>query len=140
MISYVLLRFVVFIFSLIPFKALYRISDFIAYILYKIVRYRYSVILTNLKNAFPEKSDEEIEQITKKSYLNLSDIIVESIKGMSADLSEIVRRYHFKNPEIADQVFENGLSAVGLVSHYNNLGMGRLCNCSSIKISDRRCF
>ena len=50
-----------------PFKMLYYISDVIAYLLYKVLHYRYKVILTNLKNAFPEKSDdpEYLEKIRR---------------------------------------------------------------------------
>ena len=96
MVSYLLLRFAVILFSLLPFRVLYFISDAIAFVLYKVIHYRYGVIFTNLKNAFPEKPDEEIESIIRKSYLNLSDILVESLKGMSLNHSELVRRYHFK--------------------------------------------
>lgn len=134
MISYLLLRFVVFLFSLVPFKILYFFSDGIAFFMYKVLRYRYTVIYTNLKNAFPEKTDAEIKLILKKSYLNLSDIIVESIKGMTLDLPELVRRYHFKNPEIANQVFEKNLSAIGIVSHYNNWEWGAYATSSQLKL------
>ena len=134
MISYLLLRFAVFLFSFIPFGMLYRISDGIAYFLYKIMHYRYTVIHTNLKNSFPEKSDVEIEAIIQKTYLNLSDIIVESVKGMSMNLKEIVERYHFKNPEVADKVFRKGLSAIGLVSHYNNWEWGAYATEAQLKL------
>ncbi len=134
MISYYLLRFVVFLFSMIPFSVLYRISNGVAFFLYKIIHYRYNVILTNLKNAFPEKPVDEIELILKKTYLNLSDIMIESIKGMTLDLPELVRRYHFKNPEIADRVFEKGTSAIGLVSHYNNWEWGAYATSPQLKL------
>jgi len=134
MFSYLILRFTVVLFSLIPFKILYFFSDGIAFFMYKVLRYRYTVIYTNLKNAFPEKTDSEIELIIKKSYLNLSDLMVESIKGMSLSLSEIVRRYHVNNPEIINQVFEKNQSAIGLTSHYNNWEWGAYATSSQIKM------
>ena len=133
MFSYLLLRFVVFLFSLLPFRAFYFLSNGIAFLMYKVFRYRYAVIYSNLKNAFPGKNDTEIERIIEKTYLNLSDVIVESIKGMTLGLSELVRRYRFKNPEIANQVFEKNLSAVGLVSHYNNWEWGAFATSSQLK-------
>ena len=134
MFSYLILRFTVVLFSLIPFKILYFFSDGIAFFMYKVLHYRYAIIYSNLKNAFPEKSDTELELIIKKTYLNLSDLMVESIKGMSLDLSEIVRRYHVKNPEIINQVFEKNQSAIGLTSHYNNWEWGAYATSSQIKM------
>ncbi len=133
MISYLLLRITVFLFSLLPFSVLYLFSDAIAFILYKVLHYRYTVISTNLKNTFPEKSSQEIETIIKKIYLNLSDIMIEGIKGMALSRSELVRRYHFKNPEIADHIFDKKQSAIGLVSHYNNWEWGALATASQLK-------
>lgn len=134
MFSYLLLRFVAFLFSLLPFRILYLLSDGIAFILYKVVRYRYAVIFTNLKKSFPEKSDQEIELIIKKSYTNLSDVTVEGIKGMTLNQSELARRYHFINPEIVDRIFEKKLSAIGLVSHYNNWEWGAYATQSQLKL------
>ena len=132
MINYLLLRIVVFWFSLLPFRALYFLSDGIAFLMYRVFRYRYAVIYSNLKNTFPHKNDAEIERIIEKTYVNLSDVIVESIKGMTLDLPELVRRYHFKNPEIADRIYQKNLSAIGLVSHYNNWEWGAFATASQL--------
>ena len=133
MISYLVLRFTVFLFSLLPFSVLYVLSDGIAFILYNVLHYRYDVISENIKNAFPEKSDQEIELLIKKSYLNLSDIMIEGIKGMTLNLTELVRRYRFKNPVIADHIFDKNRSAVGLVSHYNNWEWGAFATSNQLK-------
>ena len=42
--------------SLLPFFILYGISDFFAFLLYRVVKYRKEVVLSNLTIAFPEKT------------------------------------------------------------------------------------
>lgn len=133
MIAYLFFRIAVFLFALLPFSSLYLLSDFLSFFLYRILRYRYSVIQSNLRNAFPEKTDSEIESIIKKTYSNLCDVLLEGIKGMTLSLDEITRRYHFKNPKIADAAFQNNQSAVGLVSHYNNWEWGAYATDAQLK-------
>jgi KDO2-lipid IV(A) lauroyltransferase len=57
---------IVLLFSKLPLKILYVLSDFIFFILYYIAGYRKKVVFENIKNSFPEKSDEEIKKISKK--------------------------------------------------------------------------
>lgn len=40
---------------------------------YYIIGYRKAVVLENLRNAFPEKSDKEIKDISKKFFSNFCD-------------------------------------------------------------------
>src|SRR5690606_17077674 len=122
--SYLLLRFLVFVFSMLSFRTLHKIADGIAFLLYKILHYRYGVIFTNLKNSFPEKTNTEILSIIEDTYRNLGDVTLETIKGMTLQLPEIERRYYFKNPEVANEIFGKNKSAIGLVSHYNNWEWG----------------
>lgn len=121
---YFIFRFFVFLFSLIPFWLLYRISDFLCRILYNVVGYRYKVIRKNLENAFPEKTTSEIEQLVKGAYRNLSDILVEGIKGLSLSDADCRKRYFVKNPEVMNDFFDRGQSIILLGSHYTNWEWG----------------
>jgi KDO2-lipid IV(A) lauroyltransferase len=69
--------------SLLPLFILYRISDFAFFIIYHVVGYRKNVVLDNLRNAFPELSDKEIQRIAKRFYLNFTDTFIETIKMLS---------------------------------------------------------
>ena len=62
-IGYLFFRIIVFIFSIIPFWLLYKIADFLAWVLKTVVGYRKKVVLAQLKLAFPYKSDKEIQKI-----------------------------------------------------------------------------
>src|SRR5690606_28392729 len=54
---YIALPFI-YLLSLLPFPLLYLLSDFLFVVLYHIVGYRKEVVLTNLRNSFPGKSEE----------------------------------------------------------------------------------
>jgi len=78
--------------SRLPFGALYSLSDVLYRIAYYIVGYRKSVVLSNLKIAFPEKPEKERKQIAKEFYRNLMDAIVETIKLFSLSEKELNKR------------------------------------------------
>ena len=112
------------LFSIIPFKVLYFISDFLKFLFYYLIKYRRKVIINNLKNSFPEKVEEEIFQLLKKVYKNLLDIIVESIKGLTMSHQEVVKRHKILNPEVINQFFDRGESVICVSAHYCNWEWG----------------
>ncbi len=99
---------------------LYVISDGLFYLFYYVVRYRKLVIEQNLRNSFPEKTEKEINQITKDCYRNFCDILLEGIKGISMSLDELGKRYRILNPEILSPYFKVNQSVIAVGSHYNN--------------------
>ncbi len=84
------------------------------------MRYRRTVVETQLRNSFPFKSEEELQTIAKKSYANLGDIIVESIKGFTMSENDFRKRYIFTNPELSNQYTARGQSVILSAAHYNN--------------------
>lgn len=106
--------------SYLPFGALYGVSNFIAFVLHRVVQYRKEVILTNLRRSFPEKPEAELEDIRKKFYRNFADIIVESFKSLS--ISEKTMRKHFKllNPEVFEKLYGNEKGVIVVMGHYTN--------------------
>ena len=78
-IGYLAFRFVVFLFWLLPFSAMYRLSNGVAWMLRVVIGYRKGVVYKQLRASFPDKSAAEIDRLARASYLNLSDILLESI-------------------------------------------------------------
>ena len=68
------------IITLLPLSVLYLFSDLIFLLLYYFPSYRRKVVATNLKNAFPEKSEDELKSIGKKFYKHLADLVIETFK------------------------------------------------------------
>ena len=118
--SYLFFRIMVFLFSITPFWLMYRLSDGLRFLFLRVLKYRFRVIKENLEHAFPEKSATEIEKLIGETYRNLCDILLEGIKGMSISDEEILRRYKFVNPEVADRFYDKGQNIVGMASHYGN--------------------
>lgn len=57
--------------SLIPWPVIYVLSDGVAFLLRKIIKYRLDVVHHNLAIAFPNKTIQERNQIAKEFYQNL---------------------------------------------------------------------
>ena len=63
---------------------MYLLSDFTYFLVYYVFGYRKAIVMGNLRQAFPEKTENERKKIAKKFYRNLTDTFVESIKALSA--------------------------------------------------------
>lgn len=115
-----ILFFILIQFSRLPLGVLYVFSDFIFFLNYRVVGYRKSVILQNLKNSFPEKSEKEIEQITKKFYLNFSDYIVETLKSFTISDEELHSRVQQVNLELFTEAKNQQKNVMLLSGHVFN--------------------
>ncbi|MCB0503903.1 MAG: lysophospholipid acyltransferase family protein [Cyclobacteriaceae bacterium] len=106
--------------SLLPLGVLYVFSDILFFLLYYVVPYRKKVVLTNLKNSFPEKSSQEIKKIMKGFYHFLTDLMLETVWNMSLTEKEARRRLYVENPEVLDPYYEKGKDVIIVVGHYNS--------------------
>ena len=61
--------------ALLPFRALYVLSDGFCFLMHHIVHYRRRVVRNNLRNAFPEKSEAELREIERKFYRYILSLI-----------------------------------------------------------------
>lgn len=109
-----------------PFLQLYRLSDFLSIFLREVIKYRKDVILDNLKRSFPNLDEEEIMSISKKFYLNLSDITLEGIKAFTMSEKQVLARYRILNPEILYPYLETGQGIIVVTCHYGNWEWGAL--------------
>lgn len=106
--------------SYLPMSVLHALANLIAFLMGTIIKYRREVIYTNVRNSFPEYSEEEVNRIVKKFYLHFSDLIVESVKLFSISKQEAIERCKIRNPEVADEFFEQGKHVIMVGGHYNN--------------------
>jgi KDO2-lipid IV(A) lauroyltransferase len=109
------------VFRFVPYSVLYVFSDFLFWVLTKIVKYRKEVIYGNLRRCFPEKTETEINSIADKFYHHFCDITVESMKGFTLGKEELMRRASFTNvKETIDVWLEKGIPVIAAPAHYNN--------------------
>ncbi|WP_138990383.1 lysophospholipid acyltransferase family protein [Larkinella sp. C7] len=106
--------------SRVPIAALYVVSDVLYYLLAYVIRYRKTVIDTNLKRSFPEKSDTERRQIAKKFYRNFADVLVETFKLPGLSANELQKRVLFTNKELVQDKLAQGQAVLIMASHQCN--------------------
>lgn len=106
--------------SKLPFAVLYFVADFFYLFNRYLIRYRYDVVRSNLTNAFPERSEPEIESLTEQVFRNLADLLVESIKGIGISRDALERRMTVEIPDRAQQLINQGKPLLFLTAHYCN--------------------
>ena len=114
------------IMTLLPFPFLYLISYFLYLALYYFPSYRRKEVAINLKNSFPEKSDNELRSIEKKFYKHLADIIIETLKLTNISEAGLKKRFTYSNLEVIDRLREDKRDVIAVLGHYNNWEWSRL--------------
>lgn len=112
--------------SLLPMWLLYGFSDAVALLLYAVIRYRRGVVLSNLRIAFPEKTDLERRRIAKRFYRNFTDNFIETIKLLSAGPAFLQRRLVLDNPELLDHFYDQGRKLQVHLGHLFNWEIGNV--------------
>lgn len=118
LIAYILIYPLLWFISILPFRLLYLLSDFMCFILKDTIGYRKKVITNNLRLVFPEKSEAEITQIRKKFYQHLCDLFLEMIKTLSISHVELNKRFVIKNPDVLKVLESENTSSVLMFGHY----------------------
>lgn len=108
--------------SILPFPLLYLLSDFFYFIIYTVAGYRKGVVLTNLRNSFPDKTEAEITQLSKDYYHYLCDITLETFKTLTISKEKMLKHCEFD--ESALNIFKNlsdqNKSAILTMGHLGN--------------------
>ncbi len=125
-VSFFLIKIVVYSISYLPFWVLYRISDILYVVTYYGVGYRKKVVFNNLKNAFPDTTDQYRTRVAKQYYRHFCDLLVEGIKLLTISKNSLQKRFTFKNLELLDHYYEKKQSVIGVVGHYGNWEWGGL--------------
>jgi len=108
------------ILSWLPIKLLYIFSGFMAFVLCHIVKYRKKVIVSNLQNSLPGRSDSEIQKLANSFYRNLSDIAFEIIKLESISRTQLEKRVTVEGQDVLDRISAKKQGVVVVMSHSGN--------------------
>lgn len=110
--------------SFLPFWVLQRISDGIYIVVYNLLGYRKKVVFQNLKNSFPEKSEEELKVIQKKFYKYFCDLILETLKTLTISPSSLSKHVTFEDLEVFKKYNETKQSIIIVMGHFGNWELG----------------
>lgn len=102
-------------------------SWMLSWVLEHVVRYRRKVADDNLLRCFPALTPAQRRRIRRGSYLNLTDVMVETIKLLSISKRNLHRRFVHTNPEVLPEMTAHGGGGIAIFAHYCNwewLGAG----------------
>jgi KDO2-lipid IV(A) lauroyltransferase len=106
--------------SWLPLSFLYLLADVIFFFIYHVFGYRKRIVLKNIYNAFPQRSDQEKSMITLQFYHFLADLIVETIWCFSLTEKRVAKRFNVINPELLNKIYKNGQSVILILGHYGS--------------------
>ena len=109
-----------YLFSLLPLRMLYWLSDVLFVLIFHVFRYRRHTVWLNIVTSFPEREPDDHKQIERKFYRWFCDYLVESIKLMTISPKQMKRRLVFKGTELVNQCVEQGQSCAVYLGHYCN--------------------
>jgi KDO2-lipid IV(A) lauroyltransferase len=112
----------VYLISYLPMWVLHLKSTGLYILVYYIFGYRKKVVLQNLRNSFPEKSEQEINKICKGFYKNFCDVIFETVKAFTISKEELGKRcYYTENgKKIINGYSDRKQSIVIVIGHCAN--------------------
>ena len=108
--------------SKLPLKFHYFMADILAWLLRKVLRYRYSTVMINLSRSFPNKKYKEIDRIAKDFYKHMGEIFAEAIwfGGSSYKRLHDSGIVTVTNPEELNELFLSTPSMTVLSTHCGN--------------------
>ena len=119
-IKYYIVRNLLYLLSLLPFRIIYIISYILYLLSYHIIRYRRTIVRSNLKLAFPQKQSNEIKKIEKKFYLYFCDMMFEIVKLFSISQKTMMKRMSFSGIDIINRELKNKNFVFVYLGHYCN--------------------
>ena len=117
---YILLYPILYLISILPFRIFYWFSDFICFLVYRVIGYRKKVVRSNIAMALPHLSEKERLEIESKFYSHMCDMFLEMIKTMTISREEIEKRYVFTNLDLYLDLEKKGKSIALLCAHYGS--------------------
>lgn len=118
---YLLVPFI-YLVSILPFGVLYALSDFFYVILYYVISYRKKVAYTNLRNAFPEKSEADIKLLAKDVYRYTCDLFLETFKVLTISERDMLKHCSLNadSVKLLDKLAAENRSIVLVMGHHGN--------------------
>ena len=105
---------------LFPLKFLYFAARLKARFFYYVIPIRKRVAFTNLRVAFPEKSNKEIRTIVKKCYLNILIVLVEFFYLRKLSKNQLGEKFKIVNADLIKERFKTGKGIIFVSAHFGN--------------------
>lgn len=121
LIFYIALPFL-YLLSILPFWLFYGVADFFYVMMYYVIGYRRKVVMQNLRNSFPAKSEAELKKIEREFYRYLCDLFLETFKTLTISKSAMLKHCHMDEKSLAifNTYAEQNKSVIIVMGHFGN--------------------
>ncbi|MBT8049624.1 MAG: lysophospholipid acyltransferase family protein [Gammaproteobacteria bacterium] len=110
----------IYLVSYLPFRALYRLSDLMFFLVYRVIGYRKRVVTTNLERSFPDKSPGEIRAIRSDFYRYFCDLSLETLKTLTVSADVVGQHISCGDMSALERFYEKKQSVIIVMGHLGN--------------------
>ncbi len=104
----------------ISFRSAGRVGAFLGNAVFTLTSFRKAITLENLRNALPEKSDEEILAIARGAFKNYSIALLESLWARHQNAEMLTRVVQVINPEMMARARSQQKGVLFLSAHFGS--------------------
>ncbi len=112
--------FIIRLLGKLPLGVLYLLSSLLSVVLYYVAGYRKKTVRENIRNSFPEKTEEEVRSLTREFYTRFTDYAVETLKVLDMNDNQLTERVEVEYDEQLQRDIMDRQSVVLLTSHQFN--------------------
>jgi KDO2-lipid IV(A) lauroyltransferase len=120
LIEYIIFECIGFVLRLLPLEYVQAAGGAVGEFLGATLGYRRSVAMDNLRNAFPEKSEEELEQIMRGSFRNVGISLFEFMYFPRLSAKDIKNLIVLDNAQAISEAHAAGKGIILLTAHFGN--------------------
>ncbi|DAB34846.1 MAG TPA: hypothetical protein CFH82_03815 [Sulfurospirillum sp. UBA12182] len=115
-----LVKFFIYFLGLLPKTVIYKFTHFLAMTFFKFEKRRSSLTLKNLALAFPDKSEQEIYELAKKTYTSLSISIAEIIMMFNdrIDIEQMIENKEESLATLRTLIQNNQNGTIFITAHF----------------------
>jgi KDO2-lipid IV(A) lauroyltransferase len=110
--------------GVLPFPLLYALSDAVAFVLHRVLRYRRGVILGQISACFPDRDAAWHRAVAARFYRHLTDLMVESMKFPHMGPATRAERIRTAGLEVLAPLGAAGRSCIVVLGHLGNWEWG----------------
>jgi len=125
-VEFVLWKFFTKIVHKIGFKRIPKLAKLLAFIFFYLIPLRKSVVISNLKKAFPDKTGKEIKRIAFDNFVSIGITFMEIMAFQKMNSEEILSLVDVNNLDLAKKKVDAGKGTILLTAHFGNWELGAL--------------
>ena len=105
---------------MVSLKTAHIMADKLGWFVFVVLRVRRKVVMDNLSQAFPEKSEKELLSIAKRTYQNIAKMAFEFVRFPVMSKKEVLSLYSLQGQEDLEKILKRGHGGVMVAGHFGN--------------------